>query len=339
MSLLEPWILFRLIAGIVAAVFFVRAAVVALRVLRYFDASRATEGQLALERQLELSSTFARIAAVLQAGVLALTVVAADRLSRGVRGAMCAYGVFRANEWGPRALLVTAAVAIAAGVLSQLYAMDTRVRGMDLARPIAAATIAMAPLAILDFAVTSMFLGKLDLTVTASCCSVQLDSASSAASSYASGPRLLAATLAPLAIALSVGIALLAARKPRPPLVVLAGGLSLATLPIAVAAAVLEVAPYAFEVPQHACPFCLLKADAFFLGYPLFASIVVAVVWGLGAGGAALLARGPAAHAAFSSFASERLRLGAVAWLVALVIGVAPVVRYAILSGGGSLFR
>ena len=50
MSHLEPWILLRLLAGLVATALFVRAGYTSLRVLRRFDAMRATEGQLALER-------------------------------------------------------------------------------------------------------------------------------------------------------------------------------------------------------------------------------------------------------------------------------------------------
>jgi hypothetical protein len=105
------------------------------------------------------------------------------------------------------------------------------------------------------------------------------------------------------------------------------------------AASVLEVAPHAFEVPQHVCPFCLLRSDVLGIGYPLFGAIFLAVVWGVGAGACGLLARGPAAAAAFAPFAKSRLVREAVAWGVALVLGAAPIVRYAIVAGGAPLFR
>src|SRR3982751_5751833 len=98
MNFLEPWILLRLVGGLVACLLFARGAMTAQKVLRHFDVKRATEGQLALEKQIELGATFVRIAAVVQVLALALTVLGADRMSRGVRGAMCAYGVFGANE-------------------------------------------------------------------------------------------------------------------------------------------------------------------------------------------------------------------------------------------------
>ena len=97
MNLLEPWVLLRLVAGLVAVLLFARGAMTAQKVLRHFDLHRASEGQLALEKQIELGATFVRIAAVIQVLALLLSALGADRMSRGVRGAMCAYGVFSAN--------------------------------------------------------------------------------------------------------------------------------------------------------------------------------------------------------------------------------------------------
>lgn len=338
-NLLEPWVLLRLVAGLVAALLFVRAAITSARVLRHFDVAKATEGQLALERQLELSGSFVRVATIVQVASLALTVLAADRLSHGIRGAMCAYGVFAANDGGFPSLFVTGCVAVLAGVLAQVFAFDARVRGMDLVRPLAAATLAFAPLALVDLAMTWRFLTKLDLSVVASCCSVNLDAAAAGSGGYAQGPRALTTALAPLVIGLSIAVALLASRRPTAPRVALAGALAVLALPVAVGACVLVVAPHAFEVPQHVCPFCLLKADVLGLGYPLFAAILLAVVWGVGAGVSGLLARGPAARAAFAPFARRLLRREAIAWGVALALGLAPIVRYAIVAGGASLFR
>jgi hypothetical protein len=340
-NLLEPWVLFRLAAGLLACALFVRAAWTSARVLRHWEVARATEGQLALERQVDLAWTFVRVATVVQVGALALSALSAERLSHGVRGAMCAYGVFAANPWGFPALFVTGGVALAAGVLAQLYAFDSRVRSMDLVRPLAAATLLVAPLAGVDLFFSARFLLNLDLSVTASCCSVQLDALAAGSGGFASGPRRLAAGLAPLAIAFSIALAYLATRKPvslRVPLVALAGLVSLVALPIALTAAILEVAPYVFELPQHTCPFCLLKSGALALGYPLFGAIFLAAVWGAGAGASALLSRTAAARAALVSFARERLRREALAWLVVLVLGAAPIARYAVVAGGRSLF-
>jgi hypothetical protein len=338
-NLLEPWVLLRLAAGAVALALFARGAMTAQKVLRHFDVRRVTEGQLALEKQLELAATFSRVAAVVQVLALALSALAADRMSRGVRGAMCAYGVFSANEWGFRSLVATAGVALIAGIVTQLYAFDARVRSLDLARPLAIATCVMAPLSLLDLAAAAKFLLGLDLSVVASCCSVQLDPVAAAGEAHASGPRVLITVLALAGTVLSIGAALVAARSPSRPRVLLAGALSVLTLPAALGASVLEVAPHAFEVPTHVCPFCLLKADVFAIGYPLYASLFFATAWAAGAAASAILARGGAPKAALGDFAARRLRFGAIAWGCALALGAFPVIRFAIIAGGASLFQ
>ena len=339
MNLLEPWVLLRLVAGLVAVLLFARGAMTAQKVLRHFDLHRASEGQLALEKQIELGATFVRIAAVIQVLALLLSALGADRMSRGVRGAMCAYGVFSANPWGFKSLAATALVALLAGVLAQVYAFDARVRALDLARPVAALTLAMFPLSVIDFALAAQYLGQLDLTVVASCCSVQLDPVAAVGEGYATGPRVLATALAVIGTFASIAAALLAARSPTKLRVTAAAAATLVTLPAALAASILEVAPHAFEVPHPVCPFCLLRSDVLAVGYPLYGAIFLASTWALGAGASALLARSSAAADALAPFAARVLRRGAMAWALALALGAVPVIRFAIVSGGASLFH
>ena len=307
--------------------------------LRHFDVKRATEGQLALEKQIELAATFARIAAVVQVLALALSALAADRLSRGIRGAMCAYGVFSAHPWGFRSLAATAGVALAAGIVTQLYAFDGRLKSLQLARPIAIVTCVMAPLSAIDLASAGKFLLGLDLSVVASCCSVQLDPIASAGETHVAGPRVLLTVLAVVGSLVSIAAALLAARSPTRARILGAGVASLLTLPLALAASVLEVAPHAFEVPNHVCPFCLLKSDVLGIGYPLYGAMFVAVAWAGGAAASALLSSAGDAREALLRFAPRRLRIGAAAWACALVVGALPVVRFAIMTSGASLFH
>lgn len=337
-NLLEPWVLLRLVAGLVAFALFARAAITAQRVLRYFDASRSTEGQLALEKQLELAATFTRVAAVVQVFALLFSVLAADRLSRNIRGAMCAYGVFSAQEWGFRSLAATSLVALVAGLVTQLYAFDARVRSMDLARPLAVAVCVMAPLAAFDLVASSKFFLGLDLSVVASCCSVQLDPIASTGAGFSSGPRVIVAVFAMIGVVASIGSALASAHKPTRRSVLVAGGLTMLTLPTALAASVLEVAPHVFEVPTHTCPFCLLRAEGFAIGYPLYASLFLATMWVGGVAVSGILARKAPARAALADFAVRRLRLGAMAWVSALALSLFPVVHFAVVAGGTSLF-
>ena len=339
MTLFEPWIFLRLLTGLAAAVLMVRAAITSAVVLRRYDVVRATEGQLLLERRVELAATFTRVGAALLVVSSILGVLGADKLSHSIRGAMCGYGTFHSNEWGFLALETNLVAAVAAATLAQLHAFDARVRGPELVRPIAAATLLVAPLAVADLVFQAKFLLGLDLSVVASCCSVELDPVAAAAGGYVDGPRVLVTWLGAALVVVSAVVAMLVARRPSAPKLAVTAALAIATTPIVVAAAILEVGPHAFEAPHHHCPFCLFRSDVYGLGYVLFGALFVALTSSMGSGLAAMVARSKTTRAALPDFARERLRRAAVAWAIVLVTAAAPVVRYAIVSGGVPLFR
>jgi hypothetical protein len=124
MNFLEPWVFLSSVAGLVAAWLMFRAALTSVRVLRRWDLARATEGQLLLERRLELASTFVRVAFPLSVLSLLLFVLATDKLRQAIRGAMCSYGVLGANDWGFRALFA-GVVAVLPGRSVQAAAVRT----------------------------------------------------------------------------------------------------------------------------------------------------------------------------------------------------------------------
>jgi hypothetical protein len=338
-TLLEPWVLIRVLAGAIATLLFAYGALVGARVLKYAHVENATEGRLALERNFELAATLLRIGAGLQVFSIAVAIVAADKLSGALSGAMCGYGVFAQNRWGWPAIGVGVVASLAAGVVLQLLSLDRRVRGLDLMRALSIAAIALAPLVALDFGLSLAWLTRLDLSITASCCSTTLGAAQRDASPFWQGPRLLATWGALAGVPVAVGAALFARRRPARAAVGLSGLSALALLPLALGAVVLEVAPYVYDVPEHLCPFCLFKADAWFIGYPLFGAIFFAATSGLGAAAAAARSTGAHAREAFPSFARSQLARQAFAWTIALGIGAAPVVLHAFTSPGASLFR
>jgi hypothetical protein len=339
MTLLEPWLLARIVAAIVTTSLFVYGAVVSAKVLRYAHVQTATEGQLLLERHFELAGNLIRFGAIAQVLSLVLSVLAADRLAGSIQGAMCGYGVVHQNGWGWPSVGVTVLVSLAAGVLLQLLALDRRVRGLDLMRPLAVLCIALAPATLIDTVLASAWLGSLDFSVVASCCSTTLGEGRRDGLVFWQGPRLFATWGALLGAGAVIAASLVAMRRPVRGLVTLAGAMALVVTPIAVGAVILEVAPHVYEVPEHLCPFCLFKADAYFIGYPLFGSVFLAATWGLGAAAAAIFADREHTRPVFPAFARSLLTRQAWAWGVALILGALPVGLYALSSPGASLFR
>lgn len=341
MNLFEPWILLRLVAALTTAALFFRALLPAVKVLRHYDLRAMTEGQLALERQLLLSTTLLRVGLGLQVLGLLVSVLSAEQLAPQIRGAMCGYGVFASNPWGFPSLFVSLGLSLIAGVTTQLLSFDATQKRTQFVRTISWLMVVLAPLALLDAALAFQFARKLDLTVIASCCSVELDAGTASATEAwtVGASRGLVSFLPPLLMALAMILGILAWRRPGKRNATAAALVSFVALPISLGYAVLDVAPHVFETPTHVCPFCLLKADVHGIGYPLFVSLYCAFIWSMGAWlSTQLAARGDTPKAAMG-LASRLFRGESIAWGIALLTSLWPTVRYAWLTGGLSLWH
>ena len=341
MNLFEPWILLRLASALVTMAIFFRAVLPAVKVLRHYDLRAASEGQLALERQLLLSTTLLRVGLSLQVLGLVVAVLSAEQLAPQIRGAMCGYGVFASNAWGFPSLLFSLFLALFSGVTSQLLSFDATQKRTQFVRTISWLMVALAPLSLLDAALAIQFARKLDLTVIASCCSVELDATAALESDPlgTSSSRGVISFLPPLLMAIAMVLAVVAWRRPGARNATAAALVSLLALPVSIGYAVLEVAPHVFETPTHVCPFCLLKADVHGIGYPLFGSVYFAFIWSMGAWLSTLLSsRGDTPKAAIR-LASRLFRGESIAWAIALLTALWPTVRYAWMTGGRSLWH
>src|SRR5207237_3849767 len=128
-----------------------------------------------------------------------------------------------------------------------------------------------------------------------------------------SGPRASSVGLASSGGVACVGLAMAGARRPRRALAVVTGAFACVALPLAMAAVILQIAPFAFEVPQPHCPFCLLRGDVAVIGYPLFGAMLLGAIWLFGAAASAILANA-SARDAWPAFASSRFKRRPLAW-------------------------
>lgn len=342
MNLLEPWIFARLAAGLVATWLFFYAAFVGARVLRHRRLATATEGQLLLERQAELAATAARVGGGVQLVALLLSALAADRLSRGLKGAMCGYGVVHANAWGPWALGASLVAALAAAIFAALLRFESEL-STPLFRAIALASFPLALLAAADLVATTGWLSTLDFSVVASCCSTSLDAGASIVARGASGAGRLPLAVSAFGV---VSVTVIVARWQRARATPLTrghvrwvAGLGLLALPLGLAAVVLEVSPHVYEAPHHLCAYCLLRLDALALGYPLVGALLLGTASAAAAGLASIVApRSEDVDGVLEPFARAALGRSSVFFTVFLALALAPVVRFTVLSGGRSLF-
>lgn len=337
-NLLEPWIALRLVLAVTTVAIFGLAAWPSWTALRRFDVQRASEGQLLLERRFELAASAGKIGALALLAGAFVTVVAATSIYPQIRGAMCPYGLFASAPDGFLALGVDCVAATGAGVLLQVHRVDTELPRLDLLRPLAIGTLLLGTLAFGALVYNTLFWLGLDRTVVASCCSLELDDARVQASVRAIDAPWLLAVGALVGLASAALLALLASRRPTVRRLFASGLASVVALPLGALAVAAVVAPHVFETPTHRCPFCLLRADAGYIGYLLLGAMLFGATRALGmwVSAASLPTLGRAAL--IERLAPKVLVSAALGWGIALVAGVAPVLRYLALYDGRGLF-
>jgi len=255
------------------------------RILRSWDLASGSSLQLALERRTYLVSTLVGLLLALELLSLLLFVRTADVLAPLFTGAMCAAGTLAANAWGYPALLLRLLVAVLAGLWLVVNHADNLGYDYPLIRTKYALLLGLVPFVLAEAWLQARFFAGLSPEVITSCCG-------SLFSRGGAGPGALLAELPPRA----AGGALFAGSAAA----VAAGGAFAATgrsgaaIALAVSAAfatatglvgvVSFVSPYVYELPAHRCPFCLLQAEYRWVGYPLYAALLVGAIAGMGAG-------------------------------------------------------
>jgi len=338
-NLLWPWVLAPLLTGLSAA---------ALCTLAWFyarDAAAPTrddagEAQLLRERRAELAGAVVRAALGFALLSMTLTVLAADALAGSVSGAMCAWGVFESGGGAPT-LAIGLLTTLAAGCWLALHRYDFALQRPHLTQLKFRALGLLVPLVWLDLLAGGIFFYRLDLGTAASCCSAGLDAV---ATRWMPGSDALTrepiALLAAAGMAIAIGLNLRAARAPGGAIVGAATTIGVLSFAAAIPAILWYVAPHAYETPHHGCPFCLLHADVWGVGWPLFGALIWALTDNLSMALVARTARttrGEEPETTRRTLRALAIR-GAGAWAVALSVAVAPVVRYAWVTGGSSLF-
>jgi len=338
-NFLNLWILARLIQAGAAALLCALGAAAGCRIVRRWRSGQSCEAQLALERQAELVASVMQGVLLLEVLGLALSILVTDHLVGGIRGAMCAFGVLAATRTGHLGLLVSAVTAVACALWMIFHAFDLTLDAPVLTRRKFFALLAVAPLTLLDFALALQFVLDLDFQVIASCCSTWVDGA---AINTRAARLVLSPTPAGVMALTVTGLALLAGavqwRRPRRAMAFAAAAVS-GLAPVAVLPAILGVvAPYALATPGHLCPFCLFHAQGGYVGWPLFGAMFVGSVAGLGSGLVEWNRRGAGADGPADAMERTLGQWSALAWALAALAGLFPVVRYLLRSGGIAVF-
>jgi hypothetical protein len=276
----HPAILALLAASAINAVMLLAGALFAVRLLRHWDPASGSERQIALERQTYLVATGLELVLVIQCVALLLFVYNAERMSALFTGAMCATGTLNANAYGFPTLILKIAGFFLAIVWLALDQADNLARDYPLVRRKYALLLIIAPVYLAEASVQTLYFFNLDPNVITSCCGSLFSDAGHGVAAEMAGlapkPAMLVFAVV-LVLTLAAGARLWrTGRGAR-----LFGALSAVQFAVAIAAVIAFLSLYAYEHPHHHCPFCLLKAEFDFIGYPLYASLFAATGFGL----------------------------------------------------------
>ncbi len=329
---LQPWIMARLFAAVVASSLLLYGLRTALRIDKAWRLGASSEGQLALEKRAELVATLVSVGLLATVGGFVVMLLGADRQAHVISGAMCAYGVFESTGSGFLSLALAGLASLLCAMWLVVHRFDLRFEKPVLTRTKFRALHVLAPLLVADTVVFARFASQLDLGANATCCSASLGEADSVVSglslnigaSWSFGLFALCAACAIVALALTArGTAKMA----------LPGGLlSLAALGTGIVATLLYVAPHVYETPHHTCPFCLLHGGYAPYGWTLLASFFMATLGGFSAALVWWIGRGQEGDET-TSVMGAMARRGAWMWALSLGLSAAPIIRYMVMTG------
>ena len=338
-NFLNPWILGRSVLGACTVLLCCLGLAVAWKILSRWRPDSTAEAQIALERRAELVAAIVQVALGLSILGLVLLVVVAERLTGGIRGAMCAYGVFSSTSNGFVALVSSGLASAACAQWLVLHRLDLSFEAPVLTPRKFLALFYVAPIVLLDFGTTLAFFAELDFSVVASCCSVSLDGEVTGGRHELDRFAREAAAVAAVVMALvTAASAELVRRRPGGRTAYAASALAVVATLAMVTAVLWYVAPHAYGTPHHLCPFCLLKADVGGIGWAIFSVLFVGLSAGAGLGTVQWHASVPHASGPVAQLQRRLARWTAIAFVVALVLAAMPVVRFLILSGGASVY-
>ncbi|MBN2123224.1 MAG: hypothetical protein JW821_02935 [Deltaproteobacteria bacterium] len=281
--LLTPSTIALVLSSIMAGAVALVATLNAVRILTRWNRDRGSGDQILLESRTYLVSTSFAFAMVLQILSLSLFVGMAQRAHVLFDGAMCAAGTLNVNPFGFPALILKLVNAILCGVWLSVNHADNR----SIDQPLLKFKYAWVPV------ITALILAEgwlqfryflgMDPDIITSCCgTIFSEDAGSAGGDLAHLPfvpmRIVFYFLA--FVALAAGARFVKTGK---------GALffslaSAAFLPVSIVSIISFISPAIYELPTHHCPFCFLQREYFFVGYPMYISLLGASAAGISLG-------------------------------------------------------
>ena len=281
--ILNPSVLALLISSLLISFMVLYSAVYGAQILRSWNIASGSELQLTLERKTYLISTILSYFLGIQLISLFLFIFTVDSLSPLFVGAMCAVGTLTVNGFCYPTLLLKLVNFILAGLWLILNHADNAGYAYPLIRIKYACLMLLTPLILAESTLEITYFLAMKPDIITSCCGSLFSPASRGIASEIAATPVLSMKIA---FAVVMGLTLIAGTlcflKGR--LAALFALLSGGTFIISLISLISFISLYIYEMPSHHCPFCILQKEYCYIGYPLYATLLLGAVTGMGVG-------------------------------------------------------
>jgi hypothetical protein len=255
----------------------------AWQVWRRWDLNSGSEEQLTIERKTYLISTLLAYAFAFELLSLFLYIFTAEQLHTYFVGAMCAAGSLYVNAYGYPTLILRLINFLLVGLWLIVNYVDNRAPDYPLIRKKYLFFLLLAPLILLETALQAGYFLQLKADVITSCCGSLFSTDRTLIPDTPNFlPQFPARVIFYTVMGVTIGWGSYAYRQGRG--AVLFSGLSALALLVSVMSIFSFISLYIYELPSHACPFCLLKPEYHYVGYVLYLSLLGGGLTGIGAG-------------------------------------------------------
>ena len=280
--ILHPGILALLCSSTIILVIMLVAGWHGFKIVLYWDADSSSERQLLLERQTWLISTLLNYALGAQILSALLFVFTADDIHRLFVGAMCATGSLNANLVGWLVLLIKVALLFIASCWVVLNRLDQRTEDNPLIRPKYFFLLLMTPFVALDLYLQWSYFSGLQPEVITSCCGSLFSAEGEGVAADLAGMPIKQAMQLFFFVAGGYLLVLLSCLLYRQAFLrILLFVFSILTFFVSLGAVVSFISLYIYQMPNHHCPFDILQGHYNYIGYPLYAGLFCATLFGL----------------------------------------------------------
>jgi hypothetical protein len=281
--ILHPAILALVAGSAVTGFMIIAASWFGLQIIGRWDLSSGSELQLRLEKKTYLISTVMAYALGFQIVSLFLFIHTADSLCNMFTGAMCAAGTLAVNSYGYPVFVLKIANFLFAGLWLIMNHADNRAEDYPLIKKKYLLLLTIAPFVLAEAVLQAVYFFSLEADVITSCCgSLFSTEGKGTVQAVLTMPVKPVRTLFFISVACVTASGIYLYRTGRGAYLFSAS--SLVSFAVSALSLVLFISLYIYEIPTHYCPFCILKKEYHYLGYPLYATLLGGAVAGIGAG-------------------------------------------------------